>query len=177
MLKPSLITDCGRMQTTKGCAGSGRWGRRGWEGPGDPPMDPSLAGRGPWTEVPSTQGRLARGSRPSHVGSQRAWHQQWTWPARCGGGSWRRCAHHPQGRGVCNRTKEKTREFAPWRHSWCDDPFSGEPGGPSGSFRQEAERTGENVSHTSPAAGASGNGILAPAHRDSPLNDCPIRRQ
>lgn len=81
------------------------------------------------------------------------------------------------GPGVCKRTKEKTPGFAPWRHSWCDDPVSGEPGGPSGSFRQEAERTGENVSHTSPAAGASGNGILAPALRDSPLNDSPIRRQ
>lgn len=44
MLKPALITDCGRMQTTKGRAS--RWGRRGWEGPGDPLGGPERGGHG-----------------------------------------------------------------------------------------------------------------------------------
>lgn len=177
MLKPSLITDCSRMQTTKGRAGSGRWGRRGWEGPGDPPGGPEPGGQG----APD-RGFLHTGEAGTRVqtiarGEPEGLASAVDSACQVRGRELAKARPPSPGPGVCKRTKEKTPGFAPWRHSWCDDPVSGEPGGPSGSFRQEAERTGENVSHTSPAAGASGNGILAPALRDSPLNDSPIRRQ
>lgn len=83
MLKPALITDCGRMQTTKGRAS--RWGRRGWEGPGDPLVDPnSLAGTGPRTEVPSTQGGWHEGP-DHHTWGARGPGISRTLPARQGG--------------------------------------------------------------------------------------------
>lgn len=127
MLKPALITDCGRMQTTKGRAGSGRWGRRGWEGPGDPPGGPK----------PGRQGAADRGSR--HTGEAEGPDHRTRGARGLAPGVDSACQARgrelvkvhlpPPGPGVCERTREKTRGFAPWRHSWCDDP------GPRGDWR------------------------------------------
>lgn len=66
---------------------------KGWIGAGRPSeMDvgPGGGGRRPpdrgACEAPATQGRFARGSTPSRVGRERAWHQERSQPASHGGG-------------------------------------------------------------------------------------------
>ena len=61
------------------------------------------------------------------------------------------------GPGVCERTREKTRGFVPWRHSGCDDPH---PRGDWRAFRELWAGSTENWAERQTGAGSpAGRGL------------------
>lgn len=90
-------------------------------------MDLSLRDRGPRTEVPATQGRLR--VQTITCGEPEDLAPGVDLACQAQGRELAKVHLPPPGLGVFERTREKTRGFAPWRHSRCDDP------GPRGDWR------------------------------------------